>query len=137
MVFVLVGSMPTQHKFILEEQIGTHGEKANKKCSFIACASASASRFLPWLPALTSLDDGFISCKVKSTFSSSRCLWSWCLSQQEKPNQHDTSPTSSVLSPPTLSTRASQETEPCNGSSLSWFTPALVISYCLQPTNPN
>jgi hypothetical protein len=39
------------------EQI-SHEEKGSKQNSFIASASVSASKFLPWVSSLNSLDDG-------------------------------------------------------------------------------
>lgn len=56
-----------------------------KQHSFMVSALAPVSRFLPGAPALASLLQ-IITCRLKSTFSSSSCFWSWCfIRAREKP----------------------------------------------------
>lgn len=63
----------------------SQGEQAGKQSFSMASASASDSRFLPWVDILIALQDGLwpgSGSQINPFFLS--CVWPWCLSQQEK-----------------------------------------------------
>lgn len=76
-----VGSSQAHEPGVYEEAgWANNGKQASKLQSSTVCASFPASKFLPWVPALSSLRDGVCSerRKMKLTIFLPRWLWSQC-----------------------------------------------------------